>query len=287
MIKNTGILIVCCRHPYYGRMGYNLACSIKAANKETPICVLHSGRGLSHLSEYQKEVFDIVKEIPEDFSVGTKLWAYNHTPFDSTLMIDADNLWFQRNDPSKLFKELEGVEFTAISEGFIDFSTGHNELRTDYFMWANVDDIKNEYGLDGKMYQFRSEVMWFKKSDKVEQMFTTAQSIFHDPKINVMKFGGVVPDELPINISCSIHGIEPHVYKWQPCFWDRIHKGQSKKDADLYDKYWLMSTGGNNVTAYCVKLYNRLAGAACYKLGLQFLFTLQPKKRVIEERKIM
>jgi hypothetical protein len=285
----TGILIIATRHPYYGRMAYNLAASIKAANKETQICVLHSGRGLNHLSAYQKEIFDIIKEIPEDHGVGTKLWAIEHTPFDSTLMIDADNLWFQKRNPEELFKELDKVDFTAISEGFIDFSTGHNELRTDYFMWANVDDCKNAYGLTGKMYQFRSEVMWFKKTERVIDMFKTAQDIFTDPQIKTVLFGGVVPDELPINISCSICGIEPHVYKWQPCFWDRIHKlgTNDRKDANLYGRFWLMSTGGNNVTAYCVKLYNRLAGAACYKLGLQFLFTLQPKKRVIEERKIM
>lgn len=284
LIKNTGICIVCCRHPYYGRMGYNLAVSIKAANKETPICVLHSGRGLAHLSEYQKEVFDIIKEIPEDFSVGTKLWAIDHTPFENTLMIDADNLWFQKRKAEELFKELDAFDFSAISEGFIDGAD--NQLRTDYFMWASVDKIREVYPVE-KMYQFRSEVMWFKKTERVIDMFKTAQDIFHNPQIDCMKFGGVVPDELPLNIACSIHGIEPHVYKWQPCFWDRIHKNHTKKDSGLYEKFWLMSTGGNNVTAYCVKLYNRLASAACYKLGLQFLFTLQPKKRVIEERKLM
>jgi hypothetical protein len=283
-IKNTGVLIVCCRHPYYGRMGYNLAVSIKAASKETQICVLHSGRGLAHLSEYQKEVFDIIKQIPEDNGVGTKLWAIDHTPFENTLMIDADNLWFQKRSPELLFKELDNFEFSAISEGFIDGAV--NELRTDYFMWASVDKIREVYPIE-KMYQFRSEVMWFKKTEKIIAMFKNAQAIFHDPQIEVLKFGGVVPDELPLNIACSLHGVVPHVYKWQPCFWDRIHKNESKKDSGLFEKFWLMSTGGNNVTAYCVKLYNRLAGAACYKLGLQFLFTLQPKKRVIEERKIM
>src|SRR5678815_181880 len=91
------------------------------------------------------------------------------------------------------------------------------------------------------------------------------------------------------NIACSIHDIEPHKYKWQPCYWDRIHKisVRDRRPALLFDAFWLMSTGGNNVTSYCTKLYNQLAGAACYKLGLQFLFTLQPKKSVIEESKLM
>jgi len=284
----TGILIIATKHPYYGRTAFNLACSIKAGNKDCPVAVLHSGRGLAHLSEYNKEIFDYAIEMPEhDYRVGTKLFCIDYTPFENTLVIDADNLWFQKRNPVDLFKELENFDFAAISEGYIDFSTGHNELRTDYFMWANVDEIKNAYGLTGKMYQFRSEVLWFKKTERIEQMFKTAQDIFLNPKINIMKFGGVVPDECPLNIACSMYGIEPHSYKWQPCFWDRIHKNESKKDARLYEKFWLMSTGGNNVTSYCVKLYNRLAGAACYKLGLQFLFTLQPKKRVIEERKIM
>lgn len=286
----TGIMIIATKHPYYGRMAFNLAATIKASDKECPVCIMHSGRGLAHLTEGQKEIFDYHVEISDNENgVGTKLFAIDHSPFDSTLLIDADNLWFRRK-PSELFDELKDYDFTAINEGVIDYKTGENNLRTDYFMWANVDQIKEAYGLhEKKMYQYRSEIMWFKKTETIISMFRTAQEIFLEPKVESVLFGGVVPDELPLNISCAIHGVAPHKYKWQPCFWDRIHKltFHQKQPKELFQNYWLMSTGGNNVTATCIKLYNRLAGAACYKLGLQFMFTLQPKKRVIEERKIM
>lgn len=286
----TGIIIIATKHPYYGRMAYNLAVSIKAGDKDCPVCVLHAGRGLSHLTDLQKLVFDEIIEIPEnDFGVGTKLFAIDYSPFENSLLIDADNLWFQKRKPSDLFKELEEHEFSAITEGFIDFETGENKLRTDYFIWGNADEIKNKFNVKGKMYQFRSEVMWFKKTERVLAMFKTAQDIFKNPRIDVLHFGGVVPDEYALNIACSLCGVEPHKYKWNPCFWDRIHKMSimDRKPASLFDNYYLMSTGGNRVTAYSTRLYNQLASAACYKMGMQFMFNLQPKKRVIEERKIM
>src|SRR5688572_20063663 len=125
----TGILIIATKHPMYGRMAYNLAATIKAGNKECPVAVLHSGRGLQHLSEFNKEIFDYLIEMPEhDYRVGTKLFAIDYTPFENTLVIDADNLWFQKRNPVDLFKELENFDFSAISEGMIDFSTGVNEL---------------------------------------------------------------------------------------------------------------------------------------------------------------
>jgi hypothetical protein len=285
----NGIMIIASKHPYYGRMAYNLAATIKASEQDCPVCIVHAGRGLSHLTDLQKAIFDEVIEIPEnDYGVGVKLYAYEHTPFDGTLLIDADNLWFKRK-PSELFAELEPHEFSAITEGFIDFETGENNLRTDYFMWANVDAMKMKFDMKGKMYQFRSEIMWFRKTERVGCMFKTAKEIFHKPEVEVVRFGGVVPDEYAINIACNLCGVVPHVYKWQPCYWDRIHKLQvrDRRPGQLFDKYWLMSTGGNGVTSYCTRLYNQLASAACYKLGVQFLFTLQPKKRVIEERKLM
>src|SRR5678809_433727 len=98
----TGILIIATKHPYYGRMAFNLAASIRASEKECNICVLHSGRGLSHLTDAQKEIFNDVIEIKESNGVGTKLWAIEYTPYDNTLIIDADNLWFKKK-PSELF----------------------------------------------------------------------------------------------------------------------------------------------------------------------------------------
>lgn len=282
-----GIVIIATKHPYYGRMAYNLAVSIKAHSPVTPVVVLHSGRGLAHLTDAQKLMFDDIIEMPgaDELGCGNKLYAIDYTPFDSTLLIDADNAWMPGRDADELFRELEGVPFTAITEGKVDFDKPENDLRPDYFMWANVDEIKKAYNLQGTMYQFRSEMMYFERTEEVVTMFARAREIYGSPEVPVTMFGGNVPDEFALNIAACIYGIHPHKYKWKPCYWDRIHKRPFPyKDSNLYRDYWVLSTGGNAVTYNTVKLYNRIVKAACYKLGVQFLFTLQPKRSAIVER---
>lgn len=283
-----GIIIIATKHSYYGRMAYNFAITVKSISPMIPVIVLHSGRGLSHLTEAQKLIFDDLIEIEgNERGCGNKLYAYNYSPFEKTLLVDSDNAWMPGRKPEDLFKELDGVKFTAITEGLVDFDKSVNDLRPDYFMWANVEEIKREYKIQkGVLYQFRSEMMYFEKSEEIEKLFTLAQSIHESPGIEVQKFGGNIPDEFALNVAACVLGIHPHKYKWQPCYWDRIHK-RPLKETSLYDSYWALSTGGNQVTYNTIKLYNRIVKAACYKLGLQFLFNLQPKKSAIQERQLM
>jgi len=230
---------------------------------------------------------DMIEIEGNERGCGNKLFAIDYTPFENTLLVDADNAWMPGRNPEDLFKELDGVEFTAITEGMINFDTLINDLRPDYFVWGNIDEAKKAHGITGGiMYQYRSEMMYFKKTEKIKNMFLLAQAIFDKPEIEVQKFGGNVPDEFALNIASCLLKIEPHKYKWQPCYWDRIHK-RPLKDSELYQKYWVLSTGGNVVTYNTIKLYNRIVKAAHYQMGLQFLFNLQPKKSAIEERQLL
>jgi hypothetical protein len=286
--KDRGILLIATKHPYYGRMAFNLAVSIRATEPDVQIAVLHSGRGLAHLTDRQKEVFNHIIEINVE-GIEAKLVAYRNSPFEQTLYIDADTAWLPKHTPTELFEKLDGVEFTAITEGYFDIETKENKLRWDYYLWADVDEIIKAYKIErGRLYQYRTEVMYFEKSDTAEVLFDRAYKIFKDPKVKVTtQFAGGVPDELAINIASATLGLHPHEFNWQPSYWERARKNdiRMRKPAELYEKYFLISTGGNRSAPNTVKFYTRVVAAAFRKVGLQFLFPLQSKVSVIEERK--
>lgn len=290
LTKNEiGILLVAVRHAYYGRLAYNFACSLRAVDKDFPIAILHSGTALSHLSEGQKKIFTHITEIPDGdaLGIGAKLYGYDFTPFQRTLQVDADNLWLPKHNPIQIFDDLKGIDFLAITEGFYDTQTDNNQLNQKYFLWADPKEIAVAYDIHGKIFQLRSEAMYYELGDKCDALFGTAQEVQKNPRVAAAKFAGGVPDELCLNIACAVEQLEP-VKKWNPVFWDRIENSGRRMPLDeLYEKYYMMSTGGNLTSPFAQKLYNSIAGAACHKLGVQYLFTLQSKKRVLAERKAM
>lgn len=280
-----GILIIVNGHPYYGRQAYNLAVTIKA-NQEIPIAVAFGGTALNHLSEKQMEIFDHIIELPADApkNSGVKLSAYDVTPFKETLVLDADMLWLPNKNPSELFEEVKDAEFTAITEGYHD---GDDKGNPFYFYWADVSEIRKVYKVDGKIFQWRSEVMYFKKTPRVAKMFKEAKKIFANPRLtSVKQYAGGVPDELAINIAAAIHGFEPHEEKWQPAFWWKLNRSIVPDFPTLYG-YYLASFGSNTATQTIKKLYDRIMKAASYKKGHQHVFPLMSKRDYLPERKTM
>jgi hypothetical protein len=281
-----GIFIVAVGSPYYGRLAYNLATTIKSV-EEIPIAILHSGRALSHLTDIQTSIFDYVIEddAATDLHAGAKLLSYEKSPFDKTLLIDADNLWLPAHKPSDLFEKLDGVKFTAITEGYYDIETKEDNLSKSYPLWANIDDIIKTYKLKrGKVYQWRSEMMYFEKSDVARSLFKQAKEIFLKPKIKVQSWGKSIPDEFALNVSAALNGIDPHEFNWQPSFWARRHQNKNVPLHKMMNDHYVLSSGGNFNTVAMTKTYNQLAAVAHKKLGLQFLFLLPHKRDSLVER---
>lgn len=274
-----GIILVACGAPFYGRMAYNLAVTIKA-QEDIQITVLHQGKGLSHLSDKQKDIFDTIIEI-DTKAFAAKLTLCDYSPYDRTLYLDADMAWMNVKTPSQLFKEVENCRFTSITEGYYDFEEGKDYSNPMYHFWCNPQEAKLNYNLTGKFYQWRSEMIYFSKDAK--PLFDLAKEIYANPKVGVKEFAGHVPDELAINIAACKLGIEPHVYKWKPAYWHRLH-GEGMQLAAIMDKYYLLSVGGNFATTVMKNCYDNLCKAAHRKLGLQYLFPLQSKKSVMPER---
>lgn len=273
-----GIVIFALGHPMYGCMAFNLAVTIKAVDF-IPVCVVYDDTAISHLSSQQTIVFDEMVHAPHlKPGCGVKLSAYNLSPYEETIVLDADMIWLPRKTPAELFSEIGDRDFLAISEGDTDNPSG------EYFFWANVDEVREKYGVD-KIHQWRTEVMYFKKGDVAEKIFTDAIAINEKPGLSYVKeFAGGIPDELGINIGCAISEIES-LSGFKPSYWPSMHQHRIPEFDTLYRNYYLLSVGGNHATENVKKFYNQIVKAQAPKIGLQHCFPLQSKHTYLVERR--
>lgn len=268
MLKQ-GIILIATGHAQYGNLAYNLALSIKSV-EQVDIAVIWSDSSLSHLTEEQLKVFDYKIELPVDYRTGfgVKLHLDQLTIFEKTLCFDVDMLWLGRK-PSELFSELSGQPFTIITEG------DSNVPNPKYYFWADANEIKSEYKVD-KVYQTRSEVMYFEKGTKV---FKKARELKPETKLKtVRKFGEWIPDELYFNIAMAILGIEPHIIKWMPAYWSRLHGEIMPNLSLLYREYYLLSFGSNAASPIMKRAYDNVMQVVCNKMRLPYQFKLKSKK---------
>lgn len=274
----NGIIIVATGHPYYGRWAYNLALSIKAVEK-FPIAVLYNGKALNHLSEEQLSFFDHIIELPDDIPANqsSKLYTGQFSPFDNTLLLDADMLWLPNKKPSELFALLKGVDFTGITEG------RDNDPARDYFFWADVGEIRDVYGITNDIYQWRTEVVYFSMEGR--NIINDALEITKNPRLKTVKqFAYAVPDELGVNVAAAKAGIAPHQYKWQPSYWHLMHRNVIPEPSKLHEEYYLISFGSNVASGTIKKVYDQYMRAYCMMVGMQHVFPMESKRLFLKER---
>lgn len=267
MLKN-GIILIATGTPGYGNMAYNLALSIKML-EDIPIALIYDSTSLGHLTDDQLKVFNNLIPVPENLPAGfgLKLHLDQLTPFEHTLFLDVDMLWLGKN-PSELFNELKGVDFTIITEGNSD------AINTKYYFWADPEEIKKSYNVV-KVWQTRSEVIYFEKT----KVFAAARKLRPNAKLKTIRmFGDHIPDELYFNIAMAQTGTEPHMHNWKPAYWSRINGEYMPVLSELYKTYYLLSFGSNVASPVMVKAYDNIMRVVCYKLRLPYLFKLKSKK---------
>lgn len=291
LTQEAGIILIAIGHPYYGRMAYNLAMSIKAIERYAHITLVYTPSAIAHINQRNMHVFDNKFPI-EDASqpFGVKLMLDQYTPYERTLYIDADTLWVNKKGPSDLFEKLKGVPFTGITEGMYNYDdSSKSDLNARYPTWADLDELATAYHLHGKIYQWRGEFIYFEKALVTEELFSRMREVYARAHAlqTVKKFAENIPDELAINVATSQCGIKPHVYKWQPTYWDRLNGGNMADIADLQANYYAISCGSNYNGGGLKRTYDRICAASASRLGLQHVFPLVNKKEMMINRQLM
>lgn len=290
-VREKGILLLAFGHPYYGRQAYNLAVSIKAEDPQVHVTVAFTPGTLNHIHSSRMDVFDDTIELPSRIkpNFGAKLYLDDLTPYKYTLYLDVDTVWLPGAvTPTRLLDELasKDVIFTAPTEGRFNYGTGEDESSLKYYYWADRKEIAEKYNItEGFIYQWRSEVMFFEDRPEAQKFFTTARKVYQDPGLNsIKKFAATIPDELGINVSAAIHKMNPHVFKWQPTYWPALNNFAMPAIPALAASHYLLSCGGHAAEGGLRKLYDRIMGTACRKLGVQHLFSLHSKNQYLPER---
>lgn len=285
---SRGILLIALGSPHYGRMAANLAASIRYGDKDIDIHLVSQESALTHLSESHRALFTSISECPPDcylkngkeVYLKAKTYVYDLSPFDETIFLDVDLVWFGQRKISNLFTELKDVDFTMQNRGFCDLS--NESLKTTFSLWCNINEVKLVYDTTGKFYHLASEFIYFKRTDKNKEYFELVKEIFENPRVKAKTFDGDIPDEMAFDIASAVLGRYPHKDNYVPIFWYAVDKSMAW--SDLMREYNGYSIGGNVLPSSVRIRYEQLTKAHSVNLKLPYNFKVYAKKRWNKQR---
>lgn len=288
-----GIVIIALGNVQYGNMAANLASSIRFADKDINIHLVHTESSITHLTAAHKALFTSMSLCPVEYYtkngktvfLKAKTCVYDLSPFEYTLMLDADMIWFSDHtfkNATTVFESLKEVDLTFQNRGCIDLRK--EELPKDYIFWCDINEVKEKYFEDGFVnekeglfYHLHSEFVYFNRSKENRIFFTYVQTIFNSPQVKTVNFDGDIPDELAFDIAIAITGLNPHQDMYLPIHWFNAEgRFDDKKDRV---KYFGMSIGGNQISQAVLDRYNKFAKFYAKALKLPYHFNAHPKKR--------
>ena len=298
---SQGILLIAAGNPFYGNSAYHLALTIKAADPDAQICLAYQDSAIAHLTEEDVKFFDHMVELSPKMIeadgrpdyMKPKLHAYELSPFDRTILIDVDMIWNPKRPVSELFEELEDVpEFTMINEGWCDV-LGDGQLNPRYTFWADREAIVQQFMntprfLQGKLYQFRSEFIYFEKCENCRLFFEKALEVREQIKFEVTTLGNNIPDELCFDISGAITHMYPHQDKWSPIHWYWFHgKPYQGSKNEILNRYYAISLGGFKAPKEVLEWTLAMLRKAAEKHGVKLRHKFGTKTSMIPERKTL
>lgn len=284
MKTNKGILLLALGSPYYGAWAWNLAAGIKYANPETKVSIAYKGNSMQFIQQVQS-IFDHIIEIPDacvsrngfESFIRAKTCLYNLSPYDETIYIDADVIWFYNRSIEPLWEEINKTDFTMGCRGI-------NDLNADPRMiWCKAPELLSAYGCS-TVYNLSSEFIYFKKTAAVKEFFALAQHYFDNPSVEYTLFDGTVPDELAFQIAMMKCKVKPHRDHYLPFYWEPYHK-KNLIAPEIYSKEWFgYSIGGNSVNPSQKLLYDSLAVLYGKSFGAKHPFRCYSKKDLFKNR---
>jgi hypothetical protein len=216
-----------------------------------------------------------------------KLHILDISPYDDTLLLDADMAWLWPNGrtPSQLIKTLEKLQYTVQNAGPVVVG----KKSRDEMLWADPKEILNTWEIKAKkLYRIFTECLWIKNSPENHELMAMARQIFDDPKVKHAEFAGGVPDELALCIAMGIIGIKPHKDDFYPVYWKAEQRRRSVPLNSMIDvDFYALSIGGKSVSRPVHEMYDNLVAGAFQKMGVKNPYAYRAKSKILHNRKLM
>jgi hypothetical protein len=285
--KKSGIILVSLGYQLYGSCAVNLAMSLKSHDPSVKICLVHDVDSISHLTAEEKKLFDIMLLAePADYTIGTtkqyqrmKLCVNKYTPFDNTLYIDVDTLWFPGKSVLELMESLKEFNFFIGHNGTYDPVT-KQKTNVNYTYWENPAAIAAYFKLQNTLPQTISGVFYFTKNKWTEKVFARGLEVYNDKLAPCIKWANGKPDEYCFNVALSEAG-----YTQRNCHFVYFDKTNGILDRQvIYDNFWGIAAGGNKLSLELTSLYNELVNLFVEQFGFITKRLHVDKAKVIKER---
>jgi hypothetical protein len=256
-----GIILIAVGHDNYHKMAECLANSIRHnCGEELRICLV-SDRP-NNENKLFTDFIDLPKTDLHPLRIKAKLNEL--TPFDKTLYLDVDMI----STMNKKISDLLDIETDFMIQNLGEC------FKSD---WADVDQIKKEYGID-KLTAIFSECILWTKGEFSDRIFKKWDENFDNIRVQYRRFSDGVPDELPLMIALAELQIVPE--KWTPIYWRGHGREMLKLSMGIInERYYGYSIGGNASDEKMKQQYDILSRHFAMVRGVRFPLYLHKAKR--------
>jgi hypothetical protein len=281
-LSSRGIVVLAVGRPVFGRLAAMLAATIRVHSPEVPIALLYQPSALTELDSAHLDLFDYHILVPDSAIFEKKqyqlckLHAWELSPFQQTLFVDADTVWLPFTAPA------EALDFAANNYACYQFQTygfcappDYAKSTTNiYTYWEPPSGLALYLDFKGKFYCASSTIFWFDRSVKSKKLFEFCRRVKElfisgRMKIRPQNHNGQYPDELIFNCAMALNGHDQAFEEdYKPVYFQHVERKAVIKP--WLTNFWALTTS-NMPPNEAVNIYNSETLAACKALNIRHL----------------
>lgn len=268
----------------YLQMALNLCLSIRSNGGHTyGVTLLHTGvpSSFEQYLRYFTSNIDISEHVksqklPLHKAMYAKLLAYDLSPYEQTILLDADSLVLPGKSLEGIFNSNQA--FMAMTPGYYHIDKSLNK----YTWWCDRPEAAmTHFGvpLDHYMPQINASLLYFNKSAYSSCIFADAKKVWADDKYTgYTKHHRSKTEEFCFNVACAMQNHRPTLKgdTYYPVFIEMYNNLWSKES--VYESYSIISLAGaemgNENNNNLARWYEQLSDYYRRKFGVIEKFTL-------------